>query len=228
MESEEVEGFSDQYSGARTAYTAEGEARNWWLRSAGDRSSYAAVIGYDGFVDVNGTAVEGSYGVRPAMWLSLDGPAPTQPQQTPQPVPYVTNNATFALDIPDGLVMSINESDQPGSHLMLESLTDGWRINIYENVPSNSDSTFYGQKDIVGSMFELVPIPIAGKEGYCYRDDSAQVFIGVLFPNPASDDQMAMFGVVWVQMEPIEGYTTADYLAIPEIQAILASIRVPE
>ena len=54
----------------RTA-TYQGENAWWWLRSPGDLADYAAIVGYGGVVNELGSLVGSSYGVRPALWLSL-------------------------------------------------------------------------------------------------------------------------------------------------------------
>jgi hypothetical protein len=224
----ESEGFSDQYDEARIATTVDGKARAWWLRSAGDRPSYAAVIGHDGYFKDNGTATQGRYGVRPAMWLSLDGQAPPPMEQVPVSVTYVTKEKTYALDLPHGLVILGSGSNNPGDHLMLESLPGGWSMDFYEHVPMSNDSTFSAQKDIEASFNELIPIIIAGKDSYYYLDDSSRIYLSARFPNPVSDDRQAVFGSLAIRMEPIEGFSASDYINIPEIKAILESIRAPE
>jgi len=223
------EGFSDEYDEARIALTLEGKPRTWWLRSAGDRPSYAAVIGYDGYFSDCGEPTSSWYGVRPAMWLSLEGPAPVQPEQSPAPTTYITKGQTFAFDIPAGLMLRRSKNDGPGDRLMIESLTDGWTINVYEHVPISNDSSFGGQKNTVERFFEPEPIIIAGREGFCYQDNnSSDIMISVVFPNLTSDEPWAVYGSFLFQLEEIEGYTFADYLKIPEFKFMLDSIRIPE
>ena len=67
--------FSDQYNAARRAYTLDGTPDVWWLRSPGAQgSNTAAFVMANGVVMMGGGAVGGiSLGVRPAMWLRLDG-----------------------------------------------------------------------------------------------------------------------------------------------------------
>ena len=66
--------IADQYSDARVAYVAgEAWASWWWLRSPGNGSDTAALVGSDGGVDMNGNGVDNVYGgVRPALWLNLE------------------------------------------------------------------------------------------------------------------------------------------------------------
>ena len=234
-DSEDVEKYSDEYDEARTAYTVDGKARNWWLRSPGDRPSYAALISHEGRVDVHGNHAGSNQGVRPALWLKLDGPAlegDHDPIIEHAPATYVTNNKTFALDIPYGPEMHSELFSGTGDHIVIESWSPRWRLHFYENVPkdNNYDITYSQQKDLVSGLgYELVPITIAGKEGHYYpNDNTSQIDITVRFPNPASDDKNAIYGAIGIYMDPIEGYETADYLEIPEIKAILDSIRVPE
>ncbi|MDR0222663.1 MAG: leucine-rich repeat domain-containing protein [Oscillospiraceae bacterium] len=61
--------FSD--GNARVAYNSKGNASDWWLRSPGINSYYAAYVYDDGLVYVDGIRVYYSYGVRPALWLNL-------------------------------------------------------------------------------------------------------------------------------------------------------------
>ena len=53
----------------------EGAGDCWWLRSPGGLADIAAYVGIDGFVHAYGNLVddEDYYGVRPAIWLSLEG-----------------------------------------------------------------------------------------------------------------------------------------------------------
>ena len=51
--------------------TFEDKTSWWWLRSPGNRASYAAFVGGDGSVHGHGSFVDNSSGVRPALWLSL-------------------------------------------------------------------------------------------------------------------------------------------------------------
>ena len=235
-DSEEVEKFSDEYNEARIALTVDGRARNWWLRSPGDRPSYNALIGYDGAVDVHGNHAKSTQGVRPALWLKLDGPAlesDHDPIIEHPPVTYITKNGTFAMDIPFGVDMTSVETSGTGDQIRLQSWTPIWTIDFYEEVPKDSDYTinYYQQKDVITKSGDtVVPITIIGKEGYYYSNDSysSGIWIGVNFPNPLSDDKKAIYGGLIIMMDPIEGYTTADYLEIPGIKAILDSIRVPE
>ena len=65
--------FSDQYDETRIAYTVEGKALWWWLRSPGNSGNGAAIVRADGTVCVDGYRVYSAYGgVRPALWLNLD------------------------------------------------------------------------------------------------------------------------------------------------------------
>ena len=67
---------ANQYFGddtARVAYTANGVAAGWWLRSPGRSSSYASLVDYTGGIDVQGGGVAISHGsVRPALWLTIE------------------------------------------------------------------------------------------------------------------------------------------------------------
>lgn len=233
-ENPDIDGFDDQYNEARTAYTSRGEARGWWLRSPGDRPSYAAIIGYDGFVDVNGTYVKGSYGVRPALWLKLDGPAletDHDPIIEHPPVTYVTNNKVFAIDIPYSLEMTPVPSSGSGDYFKIESFSPKWSFHFYEQT-TDGGFTFDRNKNVVVNDigYEITPIVIAGKEGYYFRHEehADEMFLDIQFPNPTSDNKNAIYGSIWIFIDLIEGYEIADYLKIPEIEAILNSIRVPE
>ena len=63
------------YNCARIAMDTNGAASEWWLRSPGILSSFAARVGDSGFVIIGGSLVFGSGadsgGVRPALWLNL-------------------------------------------------------------------------------------------------------------------------------------------------------------
>ena len=59
-------------------------------------------------------------------------------------------------------------------------------------------------------------------------EDAAGISIDLKFPHPVSDDRNAIYGTVWLMMAQIVGYEAADYLDIPEIKAILESIRISE
>ncbi|MDR0220225.1 MAG: tetratricopeptide repeat protein [Lachnospiraceae bacterium] len=68
----------DEYDDARVAYDADGNVRDWWLRSPGGYSFHAATANggnlfvYGGGLDVLGRSVGNDYGgVRPALWLNL-------------------------------------------------------------------------------------------------------------------------------------------------------------
>ncbi|MCL2085988.1 MAG: DUF6273 domain-containing protein [Oscillospiraceae bacterium] len=71
----DVHVFRDEFNDKRNV------GRWWWLRSPGNRSNYAAYVGRDGTVFVNGEDVSGMVvcdgdidddsGVRPALWLNL-------------------------------------------------------------------------------------------------------------------------------------------------------------
>jgi len=61
----------DQYNAARIANRADVKVCWWWLRSPGSSSSSAASVSGDGRVNVDGSNVDYSGGVRPALWLNL-------------------------------------------------------------------------------------------------------------------------------------------------------------
>lgn len=64
--------YGDQYNSARIAYNKTGTAQRWWLRSLGDQSYHATYVYDNGSVDVGGVGISvESYGVRPALWLTL-------------------------------------------------------------------------------------------------------------------------------------------------------------
>ena len=65
--------INDQYNSARiTTDKDTGSALSWWLRSPGDSYRFAAYVGSDGRVYVNGVDLDyGNVGVRPALWLKL-------------------------------------------------------------------------------------------------------------------------------------------------------------
>jgi hypothetical protein len=62
----------DQYNEARRAYSLDGTASWWWLRSPGIYSDNAALVYVDGIIGLNGHNVHIDGGVRPALWLNLD------------------------------------------------------------------------------------------------------------------------------------------------------------
>lgn len=56
----------------RIAYSKQGEARWWWLRSPGLYSYFASYVFTDGIVSTGGINIEVSNGgVRPALWIKL-------------------------------------------------------------------------------------------------------------------------------------------------------------
>ena len=64
--------IDDEYNLARIAYTTDGTASWWWLRSPGCYGTDAASVLHDGRVDVTGLDVRSDDGgVRPALWLNL-------------------------------------------------------------------------------------------------------------------------------------------------------------
>lgn len=232
---EEENGFDDEFSQDRVAYNLYGDAQGWWLRSPGNQSTTAAFINYKGFVNVNGNHVQNWGGVRPALWLKLDGPAQAgdhDPVIERQPETYVTINNVFAIDIPYGLAIEKMSPSGTGDNFKIESWLPRWTMFFYEQVPSDGGYTYDKQKDVVVNdlKYEITPMTIAGKEGYYFLqgNHSPEVFIDVKFPNPVSDKKDAIYGVFWLFIDPIEGYETGDYLEIPEIKAILGSIRAPE
>ena len=66
----EWRGFNDRYDDNRIARDLNGNASAWWLRSPGDNSNNAAIVGIGGQIVVVGSGIIGAGGgVRPAMWL---------------------------------------------------------------------------------------------------------------------------------------------------------------
>jgi hypothetical protein len=65
--------ISNEYDDERVAKNNEGEAHHWWLRSPGDHKNVAADVYSYGAVRVRGDRVSNDYGVRPALWLNLQG-----------------------------------------------------------------------------------------------------------------------------------------------------------
>jgi hypothetical protein len=69
--------ISDQYNTSRIAaheagFEGVGFGEGWWLRSPGQRSGYAAVVGIDGDIRVSGSFTDFSgLWIRPALWLEL-------------------------------------------------------------------------------------------------------------------------------------------------------------
>ena len=65
-------GFNDTYNESRIAYSEDGTASWWWLRSPGYHPNIAAHVDIFGLLDVLGRNVErDDGGVRPALWLEL-------------------------------------------------------------------------------------------------------------------------------------------------------------
>jgi hypothetical protein len=64
----------DEYNSARIAYDDNGEAQAWWLRTPARFSGAGAGIWPEGYIDVIGWYVARltPYGVRPAMWISVE------------------------------------------------------------------------------------------------------------------------------------------------------------
>ena len=65
------EGIDDRFSIVRIAENTAGKLSWWWLRSPGSHGKLAAGVHTDGWVNVLGYYVDGSGGVRPALWLKL-------------------------------------------------------------------------------------------------------------------------------------------------------------
>ena len=55
----------------RSARNTSGNVSAWWLRSPGDDTSRASIVGSDGSIIMYGTYVYYTGGVRPALWLNL-------------------------------------------------------------------------------------------------------------------------------------------------------------
>lgn len=66
---EEAESYFSGHQGRIANYN--GANCNWWLRSPGDSSHYAAFVTSYGNIRQNGVYVSDRYGVRPAIWISL-------------------------------------------------------------------------------------------------------------------------------------------------------------
>ena len=231
----ETDEFDDMYNEARIAHIAAGNARGWWLRSPGDRPNYVAFVDFDGSVSVNGTSTMGRHYLRPALWLKLDGPALAgdhDPVINHLPHTYTTKNKAFTVDIPYGLEITYKEHSSGGDYIRIDSVRDKWTIHFYEHVPKGNGSsadTYYAQKDVIENAvnYETWPIMIAGKEGMYYLNPSSGIHIVIAFTDPTSDSKNAIWGVIWLIMDPIEGYETEDYFEIPEVKAIIDSIRAP-
>lgn len=229
----DIEGFDDQYNENRIGKTKEGNERGWWLRTPGDRMSYVSLIDYQGYVDVFGTHMAGRYCIRPVMWIKLDGEAKEEdhdPIITREPITYVTNNKTFAFDVPYSLDIIPQEHSGNGDRYLIKSYRPKWSINIYEQTTTGGYNYDKAKSVLAEIGYDVKPITIGGKEAvYCLHDDyTNEVFIDIQFPNPSSDNKNAMYGSIWIFATPIEGYTTEDYLEIPELKIILDSIRVPQ
>jgi hypothetical protein len=65
--------LGNQESTLRSDYLGQSKAYSWWLRSPGDYSNRAAGVPGDGEVYAAGIDVYGDDGVRPALWLNLQG-----------------------------------------------------------------------------------------------------------------------------------------------------------
>ena len=56
------------YAADQSSYSS-----NWWLRSPGDYTNFAAIVNIDGSVNYFGHRVNhGTYAVRPALWINLE------------------------------------------------------------------------------------------------------------------------------------------------------------
>ncbi len=65
---------STEYAKAQGAYVGRDGKSLWWLRSPGENGRYANYIAYvqdNGVLNYNGTPPHISYGIRPAMWITL-------------------------------------------------------------------------------------------------------------------------------------------------------------
>jgi hypothetical protein len=63
--------INDEYNDARIAYDFNGAVSWWWLRTPGGFSSRAVSVTNDGWLNINGNNIDYIYGIRPALWLSL-------------------------------------------------------------------------------------------------------------------------------------------------------------
>jgi serine/threonine protein kinase len=63
--------INDEYNDARIAYDLNGAVSWWWLRTPGGFSSRAVSVTKDGWLNINGNNADYIYGIRPALWLSL-------------------------------------------------------------------------------------------------------------------------------------------------------------
>jgi hypothetical protein len=65
-------GIDDEFNNVRIARNADGAEGWWWLRSPGNRSSFAARVCGGGRVVMSGGDVSSAGGgFRPALWLNL-------------------------------------------------------------------------------------------------------------------------------------------------------------
>lgn len=102
--------IDDEYNSARAARDMGGTAHSWWLRSSGRGTNTAAFvegeitdqrvgggIGVAGAIDITGTMVSNTHGVRPALWLNIsNGIIDSLPQETAVGLPH-NNHAQFEL-----------------------------------------------------------------------------------------------------------------------------------
>jgi hypothetical protein len=197
-----------------------------------------AACSRDGIVD-DVAGDEGSNDDVPVMDTEMRiEPEPPVATDTSEPEPepakietttYITKNATYEFDVPRG--MRTMELDYgAGYQLLIETSSNNLMIHFYEDVPSEGMDTFYKRKGVAESLGEISPIMVAGKEGYYFPHPSPEVYVylSVIFPNPTSDDEHAIWGRIFLEIDTLEGFELADYLEIPEIKTIVESIRIPD
>jgi hypothetical protein len=147
-------GIDDQFNAARIVRCivsscwchSETYGHQWWLRSPGGGSSDAAGVDDGGSVDVDGYIVNSYLGVRPALWVNLDGTDPPEPPDPPEEKPddnnvsisvsgnaiaaTITPNATitlsggepFPLDDPDKLTLKVEKKAPENTEAFFEAL----------------------------------------------------------------------------------------------------------
>ena len=158
-----------------------------------------------------------------------DPPQEEEPEPVPEPETYTTLNNLFTFDIPYGLEMTAIGKDD-GDYVEVSS-PEGWTLYLYEHIANyvGSVNSYNDSMDNVSDDVELLPITIAGNENVYWQEEYPGIFLFIVFADPATNDRSSdRWGSIWLFTDPIDGFETADYLEIPEVKAIIESIRVPE
>ncbi|MCL2694167.1 MAG: DUF6273 domain-containing protein [Oscillospiraceae bacterium] len=119
----------------------------WWLRSPGGGSSDAAGVDDGGSVDVDGYIVNSYLGVRPALWVNLDGTDPPEPPEPPEEKPG-DNNVSISVSgnaIAATLTPKAKITLSGGEPFPLDD-PDKLTLKVEKKTPENTEAFFTALK----------------------------------------------------------------------------------